>query len=215
MGNAAPRTNRAAIRARAAAQRAADVAPKRATVHGQQVDFRIDGRPDAHTYVVELSRSDLFPLDMLRHDESGPATQGDLDLIYRLTMDLYSPNRDALIQALPKMVRVKLVTTDRLRSPNVKRWNSFGIKVVESDNPYTELLSYDAAKDTTPLRVTYEGTLIDWEDDGLVRSAQLGNSSGEDPHMFVELKSVDPKKKHPTLQALQGKRVRITVEVVD
>lgn len=84
-----------------------------------------------HTYTVELPRTAEFPLDMLRYDDANAATRDDQDLI-DLLKDLGSEGRDAL----DKRVRITLRSPDRF-APHVKRWNSFGVDVVASDNPYT------------------------------------------------------------------------------
>jgi hypothetical protein len=83
-----------------------------------------------HTYTIELPRSAEFPLDMLRYDGAAGATSDD-DTLIAIMEDLERDRSD-----LPPRVRITLRSPDRF-SPHVKRWNSFGVDVVESDNPYT------------------------------------------------------------------------------
>jgi hypothetical protein len=72
-----------------------------------------------------------FPLDMLRHDDSAPASEDDRLVIQRLSGD-YAPDAGAF-----KPVDIKLAMVGSWSSfprPNTKRWKSFGWTVV--DDPY-------------------------------------------------------------------------------
>jgi hypothetical protein len=82
------------------------------------------------TYTVEVSIYSEFPDDMLRHDSAEPVTQADQDMRERLN----SRN----IDGLPKTVQVQLQSSWR-GAPNVKRWESFGCKVVACSDPTVEL----------------------------------------------------------------------------
>ena len=85
-----------------------------------------------HTFTVELRYSAEFPKDMLRYDSATPATQDDQDLID--LMSVIGSDRSQL----RKTVHITLNSTDR-HAPHVERWESFGARVVESNNPYTVL----------------------------------------------------------------------------
>ncbi|UTC28225.1 hypothetical protein GURKE_01940 [Brevundimonas phage vB_BpoS-Gurke] len=82
------------------------------------------------TYTVELNCCAEFPLDMLRYDDAGAATAEDQALI-ELMQDISSDRSQ-----LARDVAITLTTTSR-HAPHVKRWESFGVKVIESDNPLT------------------------------------------------------------------------------
>jgi len=88
-----------------------------------------------YTYVVESTKYGEFPRDMLRRDDSRPATPEDADLIERLC-DFLSNKSD-----LPRKVRVRLEMTSERYPPNVERWESFGWAVIESNHPLTTRLS--------------------------------------------------------------------------
>lgn len=85
-----------------------------------------------HTYKVELNRVAEFPLDMLRYDDAAAATSDDQALI-NLMADL-SADRSHL----PKTVAITLRSPLRF-APHTKRWESFGVRVVESDNPWSRV----------------------------------------------------------------------------
>lgn len=64
--------------------------------------------------------------------------------------------------------------------------------------------------------MVYEGTVeLHFEDGGMALISD-NIDSVDDPHTFVRLHSwnEDALKQHPELQALQGRRVRVTVEIL-
>lgn len=67
-----------------------------------------------HRYVVRGHWP--FPLDMLRHDGSRPASDADRTMVERLSGE-YAPDRDAFVD-----VEIKLVGPSR---PNSARWESW------------------------------------------------------------------------------------------
>ncbi|USN14058.1 hypothetical protein KABACHOK_02220 [Brevundimonas phage vB_BpoS-Kabachok] len=85
-----------------------------------------------HTFTVELRYSAEFPLDMLRYDSATAATGDDQALI-----DLMSVNGSDRSQ-LNKTVHITLKSSDR-HAPHTLRWESFGVRVIETDNPYGEI----------------------------------------------------------------------------
>lgn len=82
------------------------------------------------TFTVELHCCAEFPLDMLRYDDASAASAEDQALI-DLMQDISSDRSQ-----LARDVAITLKTTSKF-APHVKRWDSFGIKVIESDNPLT------------------------------------------------------------------------------
>ena len=85
-----------------------------------------------HTYTVQLRYNAEFPLDMLRYDDAAPASKEDQDLI-DLMADLSSDRSQ-----LRKNVTINLRSPDRC-APHTQRWESFGVLVVETDNPLSEI----------------------------------------------------------------------------
>lgn len=96
------------------------------------------------TYTVESSKLGEFPTDMLRRDSSRPATDADAALIEALNFG--NPAKDKL----PERVSVTLLSESRF-APMVERWESFGWRVTQSDNPYITP-SLDPALDRDALR---------------------------------------------------------------
>lgn len=85
------------------------------------------------TYVVEGKWP--FPLDMLRHDQSRPATAED-----QRQIDIISGDATVGIDAVRCLRRIALImeggdhingTQEGRWAPNQKRWRSFGWEVVE------------------------------------------------------------------------------------
>lgn len=103
-----------------------------------------------HTFTVQLRYSAEFPLDMLRYDDAAPATAEDAALI-DLMKDIESDRSQ-----LPKNVAITLRSPVRA-APHTKRWESFGVLVVETDNPLSEISR--AVVKPTPLTAAH-GSLL-------------------------------------------------------
>ena len=117
-----------------------------------------------HTYKVELNRVAEFPLDMLRYDDAAAATSDDQALINLMA------NLSADRSHLPKTVAITLRSPLRF-APHTKRWESFGVRVVESDNPWSRVsapvrprtpLTLDdlsiSKRDADAYEITYRGS---------------------------------------------------------
>ncbi len=52
------------------------------------------------------------------------------------------------------------------------------------------------------------------EDSGQARICQIDDSESGDKHLFVRIQSWDPECKHPAMESMRGKKVKITVELV-
>ncbi|UTC28892.1 hypothetical protein MARCHEWKA_03800 [Brevundimonas phage vB_BpoS-Marchewka] len=85
-----------------------------------------------HTFTVELRYSAEFPMDMLRYDSATAATVDDQALINIMA----NPHTDR--SQLNKTVHITLTSSDR-HAPHTLRWESFGVRVIETDNPYGEI----------------------------------------------------------------------------
>ena len=99
-----------------------------------------------HTYKIELNRRAEFPLDMLRYDDAAPATITDEGLI-DLMKDISSDRSH-----LPQTVTITLRTLARA-APHTRRWESFGVRVIESDNPLSEISAPVRAKPSAETRL--------------------------------------------------------------
>lgn len=104
-------------------------------------------RPRTYSYAVSLSRFDVFPLDMLRFGECWPLTAADA-----ATIEALIDRKDAVIEAMPGRVRVRLgtflptargmsVAFDRV----VARWESFTIRVEQPEIDLTPEIEHEEA----------------------------------------------------------------------
>jgi hypothetical protein len=89
-----------------------------------------------YRFTVEGVRN--FPLDMLRHDHCWPASQDDVELIAR-TLE-----RESRLPFRIRLATYRLATTD---GPTVRRWESFGWRVVTVETQSTRVARLDAREE--------------------------------------------------------------------
>lgn len=109
-------------------------------------------RPEFYSYVVSCRKTAGFPLDMLRFAQAHPATTESAMTIHRLIVAEETGDYRALPDGdVSVHLSTAIPTSGAAFADYVKRWQSFGFKVLIHDHAYDEIGAYD------PERVRYYG----------------------------------------------------------
>jgi hypothetical protein len=124
-----------------------------------------------------------FPLDMLRSDESVPATPEDKALIDRISLDFLTPG-----DTVSSCYTVRLVQSKRRRGANVERWASFGWKVIDAPVMIGHVATTDAVKALRDLVAQVDaGTSSDYRALQEHQVMRLARSAATTAHTYDEL----------------------------